>query len=405
MAESTIYWPIIWLALCQFKAAEQCTLQKFMHEWLPLQDRYHVQSTSTNHVCPSCWQATETVDHFLACRHHAQQQIWKELHKSLFQNQTKHEVSNVFHDILVFGLYQGWQEPTTIQTHHLPTDLNNLYSSQHRMGWKQLYYRWFTPLWHDLLQTYHPQVNGNHYCTKILQLIWQATLKIWKICNEHLHPGNPEQEDRSQLQAAVDQIFEEAQHNPQLQVLVENLDPDQIMTCPVCSICQWVTNSNNHMWAHLKEAKPQACLRTHDICQYFPQCPPNPHEHQQIKTCCGLLRNNKLVWVVVSIPNGASDNTISNKFFEHQLMKASSEWHDGPIGVISPLFFTITMQCTTNTNQWQPPIKEHNGPICKVLLATPFSYQSHQPMKASHKWHNGPIGCVLNVDIGHTYTH
>ncbi len=113
-AKTTVYWPAIQLALRWFKATEWCMLQKFMHEWLPLQDCYHVQSTSTNHVCPSCWQAIEMADHFLACRHPARQQIWKEMHDSLFQHQIKHDVSNIFHDILAFGLYQGWQEPTTI---------------------------------------------------------------------------------------------------------------------------------------------------------------------------------------------------------------------------------------------------------------------------------------------------
>jgi len=212
----------------------------------------------------------ETPDHFLECRHPARQQIWKELHESLFQLQLKHDISNIFHDILAFGLYQGRQEPTTIQLHHLPQDFNNLYLAQHKMGWKQLYYGWLTPIWHELLHTYHPQVNGNHYCTKILQLIWQATLKIWKIRNAHLHLGHPEQEDRSQLQAAVNQIFEEARRDPQLQVLIENIHPEQIMECPVRSIRQWVTNSNNHMRAHLKIAKLQAHLRTRDIHQYFP---------------------------------------------------------------------------------------------------------------------------------------
>jgi len=281
------YWPAIRLALRRFKATERRILQKFMHEWLPLQDRYHVQSTSTHHECPSCRQATETVDHFLACRHPARQQIWKELHDSLFQHQTKHDVSPIFHDILAFGLYQGRQEPTTIQLHHLPTDLNNLYSAQYQMGWKQLYYGRMTPLWHALLQLYHPHVNGNHYCTKVIQLIWQATLKIWKICNAHLHPGNPEHEDRSQLQAAVNQIFEEARRDPQLQVLVENIDPEQIMARPVRRIRQWVTNSNNHMRAHMKIAKLQARLRTRDIRQYFARCPPKP-------TCTPADKN--LLW-------------------------------------------------------------------------------------------------------------
>ncbi len=170
--EHMVYWPIIWPALQRFKVTEWQMVQKFFHEWLPLQDCYHVQSNSTDHICPSCQQAAGTVNHFLACWHHDQQQIWKELlHKSLFHHQIKHSVSNVFHDILAFGLYQGQQEPTTIQHHDLPDDLNELYLTQEWMGWKQLYYGWITPLWHDLLQKYHLQVNGNHYYVKILQLV------------------------------------------------------------------------------------------------------------------------------------------------------------------------------------------------------------------------------------------
>jgi len=46
------------------------------------------------------------------------------------------------------------------------------------------------------------------------ELIWQATLKIWKTQTDQLHPGNPKQEDCSQLQAAVHQIFFEARRDP-----------------------------------------------------------------------------------------------------------------------------------------------------------------------------------------------
>ncbi len=56
-----------------------------------------------------------------------------------------------------------------------------------------------------LLGIYHPEVNGTIYFAKITMLIWQAILCIWSIRNNHLHPGNPEQEDHSQLQPAMNQ--------------------------------------------------------------------------------------------------------------------------------------------------------------------------------------------------------
>jgi len=166
-----------------------------------------VHSDSADHLCPSCHQAVETVDHFLACLHPGCQQIWKELHELLYCHQIQNTVSNVFYEMIAYGLYQGHQAPTHLKFFHLPHDLHALYSAQEQLGWKQLYYGCLTPIWSELLQQYHPQINSIIYFAKIITLIWQAMLKVWKLHNDHLHLGNPEQEDHSQLQAAVHQIF------------------------------------------------------------------------------------------------------------------------------------------------------------------------------------------------------
>jgi len=105
---------------------------------------------------------------------------------------------------------------------------------------------------------------------KCLQLIWQAIIKIWHIHNQHLHPSSHEQEDHSLLQAAVHQIFEEAQNNLALSPLIENLDPDRILSPPTCRIQQWVNNSDNHLHAHHQAIQLIAKLHTQDIRQFFP---------------------------------------------------------------------------------------------------------------------------------------
>jgi len=179
------------------------------------------------------------------------------------------------------------QATTHLTFHHLPNELHALFSAQEQLGWKQLYYGCLTPLWSELLQQYHPQINSRIYLAKVITLIWQAMLRVWKLHNDHLHPGNLEQEDRSQLQAAVNQIFFEARQDPQLQVLIENLNPDQIMSRPTHRIRQWVTNSHNHMQAHMKVVKLQARLRTCDIRDYFPWHPPTS---TQTATDKNLLR-------------------------------------------------------------------------------------------------------------------
>jgi len=90
------------------------------------------------------------------------------------------------------------------------------------------------------------------------------------ICNNHLHPSSHEQEDCSILQAAVHQIFNKARNDPTLSTLIKNLDPNQILSQLTCCVRQWVTISDNHIWAHHQAIQLWAKLCTQDIRQFFP---------------------------------------------------------------------------------------------------------------------------------------
>jgi len=136
----TIHWAIICYVLQKFSSAKQHILSKFNHEWLPLQDHHHIQSSSPDHYCPSCWQHPETPDHFLACTHHEWAQIWKELHEQLHQHQIKNNISNIFYDLMAYGLYNGRQALHTIKLHHLPQDIQEMQEQQQQVGWAQIYY-------------------------------------------------------------------------------------------------------------------------------------------------------------------------------------------------------------------------------------------------------------------------
>jgi len=60
-----IDWHILCLALNQFTSPEWQILRKFMHEWLPLQDHYHVYSASTDLLYPArdTWKLLTTFLH------------------------------------------------------------------------------------------------------------------------------------------------------------------------------------------------------------------------------------------------------------------------------------------------------------------------------------------------------
>jgi len=60
---------------------------------------------------------------------------WKNLHEKLYKHQIKNSVSNIFHNLLVAGLYHSRGEPTDIDFHHAPHKILQLYQQQEQLGW------------------------------------------------------------------------------------------------------------------------------------------------------------------------------------------------------------------------------------------------------------------------------
>jgi len=184
----TIHWPIIQLTISQFKLLEQHMIVKFIHEWLPLQDHYHVKSLSAEQLCPSCQGMTETAQHFLACPHINFQQIWKDLHQELQKHAFCHNLDHLLHDLLAHGLCQGHQSTETFSITQAIQNYPQVYTNQQSLGWKQLFYGQYSTQWIDSCTAQHPHINSTHYYAKCLTLMWKAVLDIWTIQNKHLHP-------------------------------------------------------------------------------------------------------------------------------------------------------------------------------------------------------------------------
>jgi len=272
-----VHWQLLKIALPRFNHTEKKTIIKFSHEWLPLQDRYHVKSASADHFCPSCQQSQETVQHFLTCPHPTRQVVWKELHQQILKYSTTHMISTQLQDLIAYGLYHGRQAEPPFAISISNPNLQKIFDEQQQLGWQQLYYGRLTPTWATTCTTLHPTVNGNHFFAQVLTLVWRAVLQVWTIRNQHLHPNNQTILDRSQLQATVNQIFHDVRQDPNLQDLLTYTTPEIVMTKNTRYIRQWVTNCHNHLNNQRKAAKLRAKLRTHDIRRYFHSIPRPPN--------------------------------------------------------------------------------------------------------------------------------
>jgi len=140
----------------------------------------------------------------------------------------------MYHDLFHYRLILGRQGTLRFNPQpHLSESLHQLHNAQSSLGWQQLYCGRLSLQWVTLHNQSHPDINGLHYFTKYVMLIWQAILWQWKLRNQHLYPASTQQEDRTQLQAIVNQIIHDAQQDPNLQDMVATVTPAAIMAKPI----------------------------------------------------------------------------------------------------------------------------------------------------------------------------
>ncbi len=133
-----IHWPLLNRAMQQLNKPTRRIISKIIHEWLPLETRYHICSQSTQQYCLSCRTQAETADHFLRCTHPIHQQLWDKLIDQIQQLSIKKH-----HHMIQDQLIQGIRSITT-DNMQPPTDVtphSTHCSQQQQIGWKQIIYR------------------------------------------------------------------------------------------------------------------------------------------------------------------------------------------------------------------------------------------------------------------------
>jgi len=130
--------------------------------------------------------------------------------------------------------------------------------------------------WHTHIQAVSPRTNSCNIFAKVIQLVWQIVLGIWKLWNSHLHPPQTTCTDQSQVQLVVEQIFHKTSTDPNLQALLTHTTIEHIMSWPTKYIQCWITTRYNHIQAH-KEAATRWHRWTHMTFNNFS----NPHSTLQ----------------------------------------------------------------------------------------------------------------------------
>jgi len=168
-------------------------------------------------------------------------------------------------------LVQGIQSTISATIQLPPTNLDApLYCiQQQQIGWKQLLYGCYSQQWLTAIHQQQPPINGQQLITKIIYLMWQQVIAMWKVRNSHLHPPTPQNADRNWLQETIQQILHNAQQHWHLAAMIRHIDINQIMTKLTKTIQQFITQSHDHIREFDQTAATRAQLHTHDIRTYF----------------------------------------------------------------------------------------------------------------------------------------
>jgi len=242
-------------------------INKFIHEWLPLETRYHVQSLSEQQLCPSCHLHPETAEHFLQCTNPNQQQLWADLLSQVQKLSFCYNLPPSIHDHLA----QGIQHSMNLTNLDPPMILEqpSYYQHQWSLGWKQLFYGRYLLQWVSAMHQQNQPINGQHFITKVIILMWTQILSLWSIQNQHLHPPMAANTDCSRLHNIIQQIIHDAQQDPHLEALVGHIQIDQLMSRPTKQIHQFINRSHDHIRDHNQAVETRAQLNNQDIRSFF----------------------------------------------------------------------------------------------------------------------------------------
>jgi len=161
-----INWNVLPLAMNQFTTNDCQQLQKFLHDWLPLNSRHHTSKSATTTLCLSCHKQDEDFWHFLECQHQPCPTLFCNLQQNLTKLHLQHNIDPDLYQMLWQGICSiCFNTPPSQTASNLPRGIVSPVSwkKDHRVGpiilrlhchvlgpTHQLHQQW-KHQWHNLL--------------------------------------------------------------------------------------------------------------------------------------------------------------------------------------------------------------------------------------------------------------
>jgi len=226
-----INWNVLPLAMNQFTTNDCQQLQKFLHDWLPLNSRHHTSKSATTTLCLSCHKQDEDFWHFLECQHQPCPTLFCNLQQNLTKLHLQHNIDPDLYQMLWQGICSiCFNTPLPKLQATYPEALCHLFHEKKTIGWDQLYYGCIAMSWAQHINyTSNGNINGTIFYSQVMTYIWQYILATWTHCNQNLHSKMQTNIDHSNLHKNGLNLIHMVQRYPQLDHLVTNNTEQCIM--------------------------------------------------------------------------------------------------------------------------------------------------------------------------------
>ena len=189
-----VNWSSMHLALKQFQKADQWQLQKWIHDWLPLNAFLHKQKPHHCATCPTCNEMAEDHWHFLKCKHPTWHQMFATLWSTSADFCTKSKAGDDLFALPWDGIQAIWQNKAMHPQEAHAKHLHALHQSQSSVSWDQLFHGWFSQLWGTIFETagapteeIDVATGGTQWIAELTMTTWQHVLLLWDSQNGDQH--------------------------------------------------------------------------------------------------------------------------------------------------------------------------------------------------------------------------
>jgi len=275
---NNVNWVSLKLALRNFECNDCQCLQKFLHNWLPLQDALHMSQPASDHTCPVCQQAPENFLHCLECQHPSHKNAYCQLQTAIQQLHEAHHIDPHMIQLMWQGINSIHnQYPIEDQWETYLANFQALFIDWSHISWDQLFYGQILASWvHYINHSSQYKTNGTIFYSQLIIHAWKYILSSWSIHNAALHPIQPTQQTVQSLAPQVYHLFHIIATDLALHGQEPCVTPEQILQTPIWTIRNFLNTGYWQVRTHVTAAWTSALTHTRDILTYF----------------CNILSNN-----------------------------------------------------------------------------------------------------------------